>query len=263
MQCNQICGRNVQCRIASSECDDSGVYPTSGPVMIECGTFKIGCGGVGRRPEGLVDPSREGARDLVAGWLAENAHLEAASIVAFDRLRGELEALGAPRRLVRAAARSARDEVRHARVMTKLARRRGAEPAPVRVRPRARRRSLEAFALENAVEGCVRETFGALVAVRQARAARDPELRAAMERIAEDETRHAALAWSIAKWIAPRLDAAGRARVAAAMRGALASLACEARRVDEALAREVGMAHGAQATAMVDAFAAAIADAAA
>ncbi|HWZ87964.1 MAG TPA: hypothetical protein VNW92_03915 [Polyangiaceae bacterium] len=69
------------------------------------------------------------------------------------------------------------------------------------------------MALENAVEGCVRETYGALVATWQAQVARDPVVRAAMKRIARDETRHAALSWSVGSWLETRLDTEARCRV--------------------------------------------------
>jgi len=57
-------------------------------------------------------------------------------------------------------------------------------------------------ALENAVEGCVRETYGALIATRQAEAASDPVVRRAMRKIAADETAHAALSWDVASFFA-------------------------------------------------------------
>ena len=62
-----------------------------------------------------------------------------------------------------------------------------------RTRSRAPRRPVE-IARENAEEGCVRETFGALLAAHQAAYACDPEVREVMTRIAGDELRHAALA---------------------------------------------------------------------
>jgi hypothetical protein len=69
-------------------------------------------------------------------------------------------------------------------------------PSP-RVR-HTRARSLDAVACENAVEGCVHETFGAAVAVMQSERAREPSCRDAMKRIAADEIRHAELAWAVA-----------------------------------------------------------------
>src|SRR5580704_8684663 len=76
-ECPLLCGRSVPCRI--SECDDAGVV-ASGPLSVECGTFKIGCGGVGRRPGGLVEAAQGPQRDCAGAWLAEAAHLEAASV---------------------------------------------------------------------------------------------------------------------------------------------------------------------------------------
>jgi hypothetical protein len=89
---------------------------------------------------------------------------------------------------------------------------------------RAPMRSLEAIAIESAVEGCVRETFGALLATYQVGNIRDPLLREAMARIARDETRHAALAWQVAGWLHGKLDVEARARVAEARRDAALEL---------------------------------------
>jgi hypothetical protein len=212
----------------------------------------------GRRPEGLSPP--RATRTLrrarpVGRYFAQAAHLEAASVHAFERLARELAAHRAPRALKDAARRAARDEVRHARVMTALAEREGAGVPAVRVAARDVRR-LEAIAIENVVEGCVRETFGAAVAVVQAARAGDAAVRDVMRGIARDETRHAELSWALAGWLEARLDAAARARVQAAKRRAVRALvrsaghapdgelasavglpsACEARRIARALA---------------------------
>jgi hypothetical protein len=90
--------------------------------------------------------------------------------------------------------------------MTALARRHGGS-APARLRKRAPRapRSLLRVARENAVEGCVRETYGALLATYQALEARAPHVRRTLARIARDETAHAALAWKIHAWASTRL----------------------------------------------------------
>lgn len=194
---------------------------------------------IGRRPAGLCapesasEPAREddcthAASGLVAigEYFAAAARLEAASVAAFQVLRDELAAHGAPEALLVAAMQAARDEVRHARVTAELAARYGATAEAPRVDPAALR-SLEAIAIENAVEGCVRETFGALVGAFQAEAAQDPEVARAMIEIAEDEARHAALAWQIAAWAEPQLSDAGRARVRTAQKDAVAALRAE------------------------------------
>jgi hypothetical protein len=50
------------------------------------------------------------------------------------------------------------------------------------------------------------ETLGAALAREQALAADDPEMRAALESIAEDEARHAELSWKIVAWAVGRGD---------------------------------------------------------
>ena len=88
-------------------------------------------------------------------------------------------------------------------------------------------RSLEAVAIDNAVEGCIRETYGALVGMWQATFAGDPEVRRVMQGIARDESRHAALSWAIAGWIEPRLAPQARARLEAEKANALRQLAAD------------------------------------
>jgi hypothetical protein len=183
-------------------------------------TYQQYCVG-GRRPARWTAPAAlGGAPGAVAGWLAETAQLEAASVGAFDGLARELGVHGAPPELVAAARGAMADERRHARVMGGLARRRGARPALVRELARRRPAELEAMATLNAVEGCVRETFAATVACRQAVAAADPEIRAAMATIAVEETRHAALSFAIDRWARARLGRAARERVGDARREA-------------------------------------------
>jgi hypothetical protein len=85
-------------------------------------------------------------------------------------------------------------------------------------------RDLETIAIENAVEGCVRETWAALEANHQARAAVHADVRSAMRRIAADETRHAELARDIDAWARSRLPRASRGRVVKARGVAVRSL---------------------------------------
>ena len=167
----------------------------------------------GRRPEGLVVHER--AMRTPGEALVEMAHLEAASVIAFERLALDLARLDAPTDLVRRARAAAADERRHTRAMEGLARARGATPRSLEVAPVAER-SLEAIALENAVEGCVRETYGAVVATWQARTARDLDVRRAMQAIARDECAHADLSLDVHVWAMATLDEAARERVSRA-----------------------------------------------
>lgn len=175
---------------------------------------------IGRIPGGLTSAvSCEDEGGLGAFW-ARAAHLEAASVAAFERLARELRAHGAPEELVEAALRSAREETRHALLTGALARRHGAA-RPVPVVENGPVRTLEEIALENAVEGLVRETYGALVAHHQARHAGDEMTRRVVQSIAVDETRHAEFSWELHEWLVARLDTGARARVEAAHRRAI------------------------------------------
>ena len=191
---------------------------------LEC-CFGPGCF-TGRRPEGLTIEASSGDDD-VGRYLASVAYLEAASVHAFERLTRELTMHGAPPSLREASRRAEHDERRHAATMRELAARHGVAVPPVKSGPRGVR-SLEGIAVENAVEGCVRETFGAAAAIIQARRAADPDVRRAMSSIARDETRHATLAWDLTRWLDTRLRAGARARVAARRRVAIRDLAREA-----------------------------------
>ncbi|HEX7664753.1 MAG TPA: hypothetical protein VF407_09585, partial [Polyangiaceae bacterium] len=173
------------CRAYGNWCEDGAVVerPADGGMMLDDGGMLdptiIDCqscpNGSGRRPEGLAAPRRaNGAHTSAIGlYFAEMAHLEGASVHAFRSLESELVAHGAPVDLVAAACRAAEDEVRHAQETARLAHRHGATPPEVVVAKAEAVRTLEAIALENAVEGCVRETFGALVATWQAAHAAD------------------------------------------------------------------------------------------
>jgi hypothetical protein len=178
---------------------------------------------VGRRPFGLCQVRELGPAAELGRFLADTAQLEAASVYAFARLARELTDLGAPAALVDQARRSAREEVRHARLTERLAARYGSIARAPRVAKLPKRAAL-AIARENAVEGCVRETFGALIAHHQAALASDRAVAHTMREIAADETRHAELAWRFAAWLQPQLSERGRTSVADARSRALHEL---------------------------------------
>lgn len=147
---------------------------------------------VGRRPPGLETDGAVSCDEAVGRFLAEAAHLEAALVPAFERLFEELRRLGAPAALCEGALHAALEEIDHTRRTALLARRFGAEPRGPSVDARPLRTRFK-LALDNAVEGCVRESFGALVAHHQAAHANDGQVRAAMVAIAEDDAPRRAL----------------------------------------------------------------------
>lgn len=189
-----------------------------------CGQTAIDCfyQGTGRRPAGLASTAHAADCPQGAYW-AGAAHLEAAAVYAFRALARELREHGAPRGLVARAIAAAGDEVRHARSTTALARRHGAAIARVEV-VAPEPRTLAAIAEENAVEGCVRETWGALITAYQARAAGDKRVRRLMARIADDEVAHAELGWAVARWAEPRLSPTARRRARDARHAAFAAV---------------------------------------
>ncbi len=214
--CAQACdGVAFNCHPYGDACLDGSV--AAGPFIMDCVTCP---GAAGRRPRRLAPPSFARGKSAVGDYFARVAHLEAASVHAFNQIEVMLTERGAPASLCRAARSAARDETRHARTVSRLARRFGGVPAAAHVKRRRARESLVSLAVENFVEGCVRETYGALVATWQAANSSDAAVAAVMTRIAADETRHAALSWSIAAWAETQLSPAARKRVMA--RGAAA-----------------------------------------
>ncbi len=201
---------------ASSFCS---VVAHDGGLALSC---QVQCG-VGRRPNGLVE--QVGCGDNATGrLLAKLVELEAASVDAFEILGNEFAFHGGPRALLRRIEVARRDEIRHTRAMTRLAIKHGGVPIePVVTREKAPR-SVFQLALENAVEGCVRETFGALVAHHQAENAEDADVKYALRVIARDETKHAELSWSIHAWAVDRLSSEERISIEIAMKEAIASL---------------------------------------
>lgn len=235
----------------------SGQTYTQSTTLIEEGD--PGCV-FGRKPAGLCARSQGSAHDALGEFFARAAYLEAASVFAFERLEEELRALDAPRDLIDAARSSRGDEIRHARMTKKLATRFGATVAEPDVDPNVANEARSAYeiALENAVEGCVRETYAAVVAHWQAQACSDRQIARVMKAIAEDETKHAALAWDVAAWLEPKLTADERARIDAAREAARAELrASLARELDENVIAITGMPRTADALALFEAVSAA------
>ncbi|MEA2751530.1 MAG: hypothetical protein QOI41_5673 [Myxococcales bacterium] len=218
----------VSCNYNVEACD-AAICPrdsTTAPACVaDAGDIQCVYCAAGRRPPGFVPTAAFDVAPL-GSFFAHLAELEAASVDAFEILGGELAAHRAPPALVDRVHRAAADERRHARVTNALAKRHGGSAA-VPVVLREATRDLEAMAIENATEGCVRETFGALAAMYQAEHAEDREIGDVMRRIAGDEIRHAALAWELASWFSSKLDAGARERVAQARAEAVAVLTKE------------------------------------
>lgn len=209
--CARYCTNSDSCKPIKIAQPDGTSIPA-----VECSSHYT-CG-AGRRPVGLAETYAR-AGSPVQQWFAQSAHLEAASVDAFRQLRRDLRAHGAPRALLRQASRAAREEKRHARRMRALAKRTGAiAPVPVVISTPVP--SFEALVCHNAIEGGLRETFGALVALYQAKHARDPEVAAAMKKIAQEEAHHAAFSHRISVWARRRSSPDAKRRIALETRAA-------------------------------------------
>ncbi len=193
-----------------------------GYLRVHIGTQSV-CPG-GRRPARLRF-AKDHAKSSVTRWLSRMSQLEAASVPAFRQLANHLRHHGAPALLVDAARSAARDEIRHARALRAIVSAHGARAGTPHCPAEPQPPSLAHLARANEVEGCVRESYGALVAAHQGAVARDGQVRAAMERIAPDELRHAELARAIRRWILPKLPPTDRKNVQRAGVAELRSLA--------------------------------------
>lgn len=169
--------------------------------------------------DGLDDATR---RALADAWTKDGL-FEHASIASFARFILELMAVGAPADLIADAQQALADEIRHAKRCFSLASAYAGEP----VGPGSlaitdglsERHDLSAIAVATAVEGCINETLATIAAHEAAAVATDPAAKATLQAIADDESRHAALAWRFVAWACER-DGATRQAVAEAFRSA-------------------------------------------
>lgn len=163
-----------------------------------------------------VDPA---LRVYLTRYWSDTAAAEHASIAAFARFALSLLALGAPPELLIGTARAMEDETYHAKICYALAShyaKRDVGPGPLAVDGALDACTLEQAAVSTVVEGCVGETLAALEAVEAAAHVTNAALRALLERIADDEARHAALAYRFVRWAIER----GGEPVARAVRAA-------------------------------------------
>lgn len=198
---------------------DTGAPSEFGTAHVRCVTSGTDMCKGGRHHADLLGTNRGRGPDATAAWLAREATAEAGSVLAFRRLAAELVSHGAPGALVDRARAAARDEVRHARAVRRLAAARGGVCERVRAR-RPSARSLLELARENAVEGCVHETFAAARAAWQAEHATDASVRRVACGLAQDEAGHADLAADLHAWALSVLAPEQAAEVEAARVGA-------------------------------------------
>jgi hypothetical protein len=148
-------------------------------------------------------PLDAATRAALARHWCEAARLEHASIAAFARFTLQLLELGAPYALVLESQRALLDETEHARLCFELASRYSGEalgPGPLPMEGALESQSLAEILRLVFHEGCIGETSAALQASEALAFATDADVRRALVRVAEDERRHAELAWRFVAW---------------------------------------------------------------
>jgi hypothetical protein len=199
----------------------------------------------GRRPVGFIpldlEPKRgpvveAGISSTLGEYFAQAAYLEASSAMAFARLGSELDAHEAPRALIDRCGIAQESELKHARSFGLLASELGSEPTRPQMLHGRHVRPLVDIALKNAVEGLVRQMYGATVARFRARTASDPKIQRVMAEVAEDEQENAQLAFDLGIWLQTAIDPIEGVWVENAMRHAAVSLV---REIDVEVASEL------------------------
>jgi hypothetical protein len=144
-------------------------------------------------------------RDALAQKWVENGLAEHASVASFSRFSLQLMSVAAPASLLEAAHLAAMDEIKHAKLCFRLAakfgeRQMGPGPFPIPDGKVEVATNVLQMALSVAVEGCVGETLSVVRAAAQIATCHDPSVKKVLETIAEDEARHAGLAWKTVRW---------------------------------------------------------------
>jgi len=173
--------------------------------------------------DGLSPQQREA---LGRAW-ARMAQMEHASIAAFARFALQLLSVGAPASLIEQTYEAMRDETEHAKTCFALAGSYSGHavgPATLPVGDALADLSPEAILVTTILEGCIGETVAAIEAAEALEHARDPVVRGALSKIADDEKRHAGLAWQYVRWATSQ-----NARLRAMAAAVFASAATESR----------------------------------
>lgn len=178
----------------------------------------------GRPPRGLLASRGSLSTSPLARHFANMAHLETASVVAFEDLGRWLEYYDAPKRLRARCASAANDERRHARLTRAEARRLGATIPRVRTKPVAVP-TLTELAIDNAEHGMVGETWAAVELLYATEHTPSASYANMFRSIAEDETEHAALSFTLHEWLCTKINADDRHLVEEAQTQALDKLA--------------------------------------
>jgi hypothetical protein len=145
-----------------------------------------------------------------AGHWARAAQYEHASVASFAQFSLQLLALGAPADLIARSHRAALDEILHARLAFTMAfafGHDGIAPGPLPMPASAHEITAVDVLRSTVRDGCVAETRAALQARRDLADAKSTLERDTLARIADDEERHAELAFATVAWLVDHFGA--------------------------------------------------------
>jgi hypothetical protein len=158
-------------------------------------------------------------RAALADVWTQDALTEHASVASFSRFVLQCLSAGAPADIVQRAARACADEIEHARIAFGLATAyagRTIGPGPLAMADALDDNlDLSDIGCSVAAEGCIAELVSASLIAAARDGARDPAVKDALTRIAEQELDHALLAWRYLAWACATGGTHLRARVAA------------------------------------------------
>lgn len=182
--------------------------PGGRPFLVEGQARTAGAGTTGRGWQSASEAELgaqlpDAARSRIALEWASDGRMEHASVAAFAKFALELMAHGAPLDLVKDTQRAMADEIRHAQRCFALAAQYGESDVvlgPLDFGVIRADASLASVLQSTILEGCVGETVAATMAAHAAILALEPKAAAALAEIAEDESRHAELAWRFVAW---------------------------------------------------------------
>lgn len=242
-------GNNVQCAVdhgggpfscLGTTCAIGRPLLVDGSIRATRTTGREGWSGASVNPktEGL---SPELIDALAAKW-SDVAAMEHASVASFARFTLQLMALGAPSDLLAATQQAASDEVEHARMAYAVA----SAYAGRSIGPDAldlagvRIETDRATVLRGLIEeACVGEAIGVAEARAYAETSSDRAIADLLNQVANDEQRHAALAWRTLRWMLNGADE----RIIAIARDAF-ERAAESMRLQPAVAGPFAEEHG-------------------
>ena len=139
-------------------------------------------------------------------WLRQ-AEAEHASVASFARHTLQLMSIGAPSELLKESQRASIDELKHAKMCYGVSSSfmdKHVAPGVLDVDNSLGELDLKDIIRSVIREGCIEETLAAIEAHYRQHLAQDNAIKEMLKEIAEDETRHAKLAWETIGWIAKK-----------------------------------------------------------